>query len=231
MNVPTPESRADLYSAQGHFQEVVGKDSALGVSTAQIIKIDMGTPVVGDVDGYLDDLDLTALGVLETHATVTAGLAAGVLAGTADVPRNVVAAWTGTAIMTITGTDVYGNTMTESSASGTSMTGKKAFKTVTGVSVSANVTAMSVGTGDVLGIPYVLTDESDVLAFYADTTEEKLASVFVGAVATDPATATTGDVRGTVNPNTTLNGSVQLYLWMSVRDTSTTRGLKGVTQA
>ena len=95
----------------------------------------------------------------------------------------------------------------------------------------AEANTVGLGFGDVLGIPYVLTDESDVLGFYADATEEKLASVFVGAVATNPATNATGDTRGTVNPNTTLDGSVQLYLWMSVQDPSTVVGLVGVTQA
>ena len=190
----------------------------------------MGTPAIGDADGFLDDLDLSAIGVLETHGTVAVGLAAGTLAGTADVPRAVVADWTGTAIMTVTGTDVYGEVVTEVSASGTSHTGKKAFKTITDVSVSADVTAMSLGTGDVLGIPYLLTGEYDVLAFYADTTEEKLASVFVAGVST-LATSATGDVRGTVNPDTTLDGAVQLYLWMCVQDAENLRGLRGRVQA
>jgi len=213
------------------FIKLTGMDGYIEASRTQIIKIDMGTPILGDADGYLDDLDLTAVGVLETHGTVAIGLAAGTLAGTADVPRNVVAAWTGTAIMTVTGTDVYGVAMTEISASGTSLTGAKAFKTITDVSVSADVTAMSVGHGDVLGIPYVLTGEFDVVAFYADTTMEMLASTFVAAVATNPATSATGDVRGTVDPDTTLDGSVNYYLWMHVQDAKTDRGKYGVTQA
>ena len=58
---------------------------------------------------------------------------------TFDVPRNVVAAWTTTAVLTVTGTE-YGKVVVESAASGTSMTGKKAFKTVTGVAASTAVT-------------------------------------------------------------------------------------------
>jgi len=54
---------------------------------------------------------------------ITAGT--GALGFTADcrTGRNVVAAWTGTAVMTVTGLDMYGNVVVEASASGTSLTG------------------------------------------------------------------------------------------------------------
>jgi hypothetical protein len=53
--------------------------------------------------------------------------------------------------------------MTESSASGTSFTGKKAFATVTKVKVSADVTALTVGTGNVLGLPDLLPEAALVV--------------------------------------------------------------------
>jgi len=53
--------------------------------------------------------------------------------------------------------------MVEKSASGTSHTGKKAFKTVTSFSVSANVTALTVGTGVVLGLPVAVAKEENIL--------------------------------------------------------------------
>jgi hypothetical protein len=194
------------------------------------MKLDMGTPVVGDANGFVVSQDVTDAGVFSVSTTVAAALAAAALAGVADVPRNIVAAWTTTSVMTVTGTDAYGETISEASASGTSHTGTKAFKTVTNITFSISVTSCTVGTGDVLGIPYFLTHESDVLGFYADATEEKLASVFVAGVTTT-ATTTTGDVRGTVDPDTTLNGSVRLYLWMHVRGTDLKSDLIGVTQA
>ena len=226
-----------LISRAGEFFVGAGRYAPLatqnegrtGAPMMAVSKVDMGTPVVGDPNGYIVSQNLTDAGVFSVSTTVAAALAAGALAGVADVPRNIVAAWTGTAVLTVTGTDAYGETIVQSSASGTSLTGTKAFKTVTNVTTSANITSLTVGHGDVLGLPYALEGEFDVLAFYAGTTEEKLASVWVSQV-TAVATATTGDVRGTVNPDTTLNGSVQLYAWYKVADPASREGLVGVTQ-
>lgn len=124
------------------------------------VVIDLGSPNVADADGFCASQDLTAAGVFSVGVTAAATIAAAALAGVCDVPRNVVAAWTGAAVITITGTDEYGNVLVEKSASGTSLTGKKAFKTVTGIAVSANVTSLTVGTGDVLGLPIALNASS-----------------------------------------------------------------------
>lgn len=130
---------------------------------APVVKIDLGAPITADANGYIESQNLTTAGVFSVNTTVAAALAAAALDGVADVPRNVVASWTGTAVLTITGTDEYGNVMKESSGSGTTFTGKKAFKTVTNVETSANITSLTVGTGDVLGLPSFLSDEAYVV--------------------------------------------------------------------
>lgn len=220
----------ELFAGNGRYATLTQSNGGrTGAPMEVITKINMGTPIVGDANGIVVSQDLTAAGVFSSSVTAAVAIAAGALAGVMDYPRNIVAAWTTTAVLTVTGTDVYGETLVESSASGTTFTGAKAFKTITDVSISVDATGLTVGTGDVLGIPYALEGEFDVLAFYADAVEEKLASVFVSQVTT-VATATTGDTRGTVNPNTTLDGSVQLYLWMSVADVGSREGLVGVTQ-
>ncbi len=135
-----------------------------------VVEINIGSPDVADTNGYVESQNLTSAGVFSVNTTAAAAIAAAALAGSADVPRNVVAAWTGTAVLTVTGTDEYGNTVVESSASGTSFTGTKAFATVTDISVSANVTSLTVGTGDVLGLPAFLSNEAYVLAVKEGTT-------------------------------------------------------------
>jgi len=134
----------------------------------EVALINLGSPDLADANGYVESQDLTALGVFSVGATAAAAIAAAALDGTADVPRNVVASWTGTAVLTVTGTDEYGNVIVASSTSGTSLTGKKAFKTVTGISTSANITSLTVGTGDVLGLPVRVGKLGNVLGEFKD---------------------------------------------------------------
>jgi len=221
---------SEFYVGDGRYAPLFGENDRTGAPLMAISKIDLGTPIIGDPNGIVVSQNLTALGVFSSSVTAAVAIAAGALAGVADAPRNVVAAWTGTAILTVTGTDKYDEVMSESSASGTSFAGKKAFKTFTDVSVSADVTSLTVGTGNVLGLPYRLTGEFDVIGLYADAVEEKLAATFVAAVGS-VATATSGDIRGTVVADTTLDGSVSLILWMHVEDPGSKEGLVGVPQA
>lgn len=119
--------------------------------------VNLGSPILADADG------------ISVSASVTSGVAAvigGALAAGGqvvfDVPRNVVGAWTNTATVTITGEDEYGNRMVETSASGTSHTGSKAFKKVTRIVPSANITGATFGSGSKLGLPVFLPSASNV---------------------------------------------------------------------
>lgn len=184
------------------------------VVKAQVVRIDLGAPDTADADGVCASQSGTA----STAMTINGALAANGVA-TFDVPRNVVAAWTGTAVLTITGKDEDGNTVVESSASGTSHTGKKAFKTVTSVVPSANITGATVGSGVVLGLPafvpssgYVLgemedgaeiieaivtlTDSTGDSATHNDTLADGLTTV---AASARTSAAVTGTLTGTVN--------------------------------
>lgn len=147
-----------------------------------LVKVSLGSPDVADPNGYVESQDLTSAGVFSVNTTAAAALAAATLGGSADVARNVVASWTGTAVLTVTGTDDYGNVIVESSGSGTSFTGTKAFKTVTNIEVSANVTSLTVGTGDVLGLPFFLSDEAYVtLAKEGSTFYDKASKLYLNA--------------------------------------------------
>lgn len=183
------------------------------------MKINLGAPIASDSNGAVESQACTALAGLATGIN---GVLAADGVATFDVPRNVVAAWTDPAAITITGTDVYGNVMVESSASGTSLAGKKAFKTVTGVAVSADVTALTVGTSKVLGLPGYLADVTDVISELQDNAKAVAGTVVAGV--TDAATATTGDVRGTYTPNGTPNGTLRFNLVVLARDPSAKGG-------
>lgn len=127
----------------------------------------------------------------------------GTTAGVLDVPRNVVAAWTNAATITVTGKDVYGQTMTET-ATGTALTGKKAFKTITSVVFSVSVIGATVGSGALLGLSY----RPVIGGFIRGRLGEDSADAGTYAAPERSAsTATTNDVRGTYAYAGTANGT------------------------
>jgi hypothetical protein len=99
---------------------------------------------------------------------------------------------------------MYGQAMTESSASGTSFTGKKAFAIITGITSTASITAFTAGFGNVLGLPFT-TQSGDIFATAFNDAAD--AGTFVQRDYTVPATTSTGDTRGTYTPAGTLNGA------------------------
>ena len=119
-----------------------------------------------------------------------------------------------TQTVTVTGTDYYGQTQTETlTCSGTStVSGKKGFVTITQAAVSATITGtISVGNGDVFGLPFKVTDAGYLLRTGWANAVADNAGTFVAADATTPS-ATTGDVRGTFAPTTASDGSKRLVI-------------------
>jgi hypothetical protein len=174
-----------------------------GTTEANLLHISLGSPTVASANA------------LSTSAAVTAiGSGAVLLALAADLitPRTVVAAWTNTAIMTVTGKDVYGKTMVEKSASGTSLTGKKAFKSVSSVTVSADVTGCTVGHGDIFGFPVFVAGAGYIVREIMDGALATAGTTAGGIRDAGGSTATTGDVRGTYDPNSAADGSRQFNL-------------------
>jgi len=190
-------------------------NTAKRVNGAQVVVINLGAPITADADGICASQSGTAATAMTINGALTSGGVA-----TFDVPRNVVGAWTNTATLTVTGTDEYGKTLVETSASGTSMAGVKAFKTITSVVPSANITSATVGSGDVLGLPihvpkatvgYILKELQDDAVATAGT-------VVAGLTKNTESTATTADVRGTYDPNAACDGAKAFTLIAVVPD-------------
>ena len=198
-----------------------------GVPVSPMFVYDV-TPVALDADGICAQQTLAGAG----NALLNGALASGGTV-TLDVPRNVIvdAAGAATAVLTITGTDVYGVPMSEAiTLNGTTaVAGKKAFKTITRVAASAAATDFFVGTGDVFGLPFRADSRNYCLTAWNGAFVTT--GTFVAAVTTSPATTTTGDVRGTFAPADAADGSKQLTVWMFIEDDDTQTGLYGVTQA
>lgn len=187
---------------------------------ADTFTISLGTPDTADADGIVESQACTLATGLATGKNGVIADATGLLTGDTilDVPRNIVAAWTNTAVLTVKGYDEYGNAMTESSASGTSLAGKKAFKKVTTITVSADVTGLTVGTGDVLGLPVFLPSIGCVLKEMQDAAVASAGTPLAGDTTAGGSTATTGDVRGTYDPSAACNGEINFTLVVALGD-------------
>ena len=120
---------------------------------------------------------------------------------TLDVPRalQMAAAAGNTSNVTVTGTDLYGRVQTETRAlNGTTAVNlTKAFRTITSDTSAGAITTYTLGTRDVFGLPFRVTDAGYILHVGWDNTLARNAGTLAVADATSPATATTNDVRGT----------------------------------
>ncbi len=214
----------------GNSQNAARFDSQRGIPFHPVTFVDLGAPVTLDADGLIVAATGTELPNAETvtyifpHASASPQDGAN-LTGIMDVPRNitgVVTHSTTTVLMTVlvTGTDVDGHAMSElltfaATATTIAAAGKKAFKTVTSIAITsasdAEANTLNMGWGDVLGLPFALAQKNNVLLVMDGAL---IAATVVAAVTTDPATTTTGDVRGTLVPGTATNGTRRYGAWM-----------------
>lgn len=218
-------SHADMVFRGGAYHPGVFATNKLrGAPVGDLVQVELGSPVVGDADNIAAAQAVAGAGALTLTAAVF----------TMDVARNVTITSAGNdsgITFTVTGTDIHGLPVVEviTGANAGAANGKKAFKTVSSVVASGAAAGnVSVGFGDVLGLPYRLNRKADILAEFAGDTNELASSVVVVGDAT-AATGTTGDVRGTINPNATLDGSTAIIVWMRVNATSR-ETLGGVSQ-
>lgn len=172
-----------------------------GAEAQAIMVVNLGAPAAASANAAALSQAVGVAGLFLLNGALAAGSPAVV---TFPTPRNVVAAWTNTAILTIRGTDVYGQAMTETTASGTAHTGLKAFKTITSITSSASITGATVGTGAVLGLPY----RPVIGGFNGGLLNENTADAgtYAAPIRTT-STGTTADTRGTYAPAGTLNGT------------------------
>ncbi len=132
---------------------------------------------------------------------------------TLDVPRALqITATTNisAALITIRGTDGYGQAMTWTGigptgntlgTAGSFVVTSKAFKTVTTASISAAATGgIQIGTSDTYGLPYRIGARNQVVGLFVDgfSFGSSAGTVTVGFAATGTHTASGADVRGTV---------------------------------
>lgn len=170
------------------------------------------TPVTLDPDGISVSASPGAGAIVIGGALATGGVA------TMDVPRSLAFVSGGNdsgITFTATGTDGYGDPQIETvtGANAGTAVSLKAFKTVTSVVQSAAVaTTLTVGSGDKFGLPARVLVAPQIAFVKWSTAFAADAGTLAIAVTTDPATAITGDPRGTYLPSSASNSSRQLVV-------------------
>lgn len=159
---------------------------------------------------------LSTTGILATTAVADALLHTLATPAVLDVPRGlqIVSSSTDTAVITIRGLDDFGAAMTESITlnGATPVLGKKAFKTVISYQASAAMANnLSIGTTNVLGLPVLLIVAGYLFMELLDNVKNANAGTIAAGASGVVATATTGDVRGTYLPSTTLPNGAHSY--------------------
>lgn len=179
-------------------------------------RVSLGSPTLPDTDGILDGVDTTAV---TGSITVEGNALLGVVGNEADSPfgRNitVTGAGAGAKVLTLVGRDYLGQPMKETvTCSSGNATGIKCFKWLDSIELGAVAgdADTDFGWGAEIGLPYktvkVLSEEADGAPASVGT--------LTAPVLTDPATATTGDPRGTYDPGTTLDGSTEIHVVLIV---------------
>lgn len=134
---------------------------------------------------------------------------------------------------TVAGYDLFGYPLVETitGPSSNTVNGAKAFKYIASITPSAtSVQTVSVGTADIYGFP-LRADAFAYVPIYWNNALITASTGFVAAVTTDPATATTGDVRGTYAVQTASDGTKRLQVfWRPKAANLSETGLFGVDQ-
>lgn len=200
----------------------------------KVIRADLGSPLTLDADGIAAAQAVAGAGNLTINGALASGGAVNVQTGAGGAPFGrgvqIVSSNAGdtTQTATFTGTDWQGNAVTEQLTFNgvTPVLGAKTFATVTQVAISAALTGNgSAGTTDVLGLPFYVDSVDQVLLELQDHVAAVAGTFAAGVDAA--ATATTGDVRGTYDPNAATNGAINFVVVMAVADPN----YQGVTQA
>lgn len=199
---------------------------ASDVSISGEARLSFGNPILANATLFLSALSIASAGSTQASAMLLGGII------TEPYGRNlqVVLSGAGATTFIVDGYDYLYQPMSENFTlnGATPVLGKKAFKAIRQITYTSIAVTLNLGVGAILGLPYkvsrVLTEE------FAQLPVSTL-GVQVIPDLTVPATATTGDPRGTFTPQSTLNGTSQLtatFEFYSDVDANNVGGLHGV---
>jgi hypothetical protein len=180
-----------------------------------LVFIDLDNPVATSATSIRAAAAVAGAGAV--GSLITAGL-------TLDVPRNVIITSAGddsAKTLTVTGKDVYGVVTVETitGANAGVAAGKKAFKSITGITMSAaSAGNVSIGIGNVLGFPVNIPITALILVELQDNAVASAGTKVAGLNPLTKSTATTADIRGTYVPNSAPDGSKAYSLIVALPD-------------
>ncbi len=190
-------------------QYVKAMQYAADVHDDGMYKLSFGAPAVEDPNGIIAAVTITG-GVTITPSDFVGGVEPVV-----DAPWGRVISFQGSAagtpIVTLTGFDYLGQRITETVTmlTGAETWSLKAYARLVKVVVATGVTGtLNLGFSDRLGLPY---KTMSVVEEYEDGVRAS-AGTLVVPILTDPATAATGDPRGTYAPTGTLDDTAHFSI-------------------
>jgi hypothetical protein len=169
-----------------------------------VARIELGQPSAAGTNNIMNAQDIATQ--LTKGGTIVSTFRPATVMGRYGRNIKTVLSGAGTPTITVYGRDYLGQPMSEAfvATGATPVVGKKAFWSVDNVSTSAAVaaTTLSIGSGDVLGLPYATIKVNEE---WMDDAAPG-AGTFVAATQTAQ-TATSTDPRGTYTPATVANGA------------------------
>lgn len=197
--MPNPERATHFLDGVNNFvpdMQLHSDVSNAGITRPYVLVAPIAVNAVGIVNAQSIATALTALALATTYSPNEATM------GPWGRAVSIVLSGAGTPVIQVRGRDYLGQPMREdiTGNGATPVNGKKAFKYIDSVMAATAVAATTINVGwlDIFGVPFcadalIQENVNDAVTGSAGT--------FTAAVKTDPATATTGDPRGTYAPN------------------------------
>lgn len=171
-------------------------------------RADLGAPVAAVANGIMSAVDISV--AVTKGGTLVAAFDPDKHMGAYGRNVTAVLSGAGTPNIDVRGRDYLGQPMIERlvGTGTTPVVGKKAFKSIDNISLSATVaaTTLNLGYGTVLGLPFATIKVSE------EYQDDAAASAGTVALAVATQTITSGDPRGTYVPANAPNGTRNFYL-------------------
>lgn len=200
-------NRATATNTSGY---VVGyaENEVIGVPVAPVVYYLMNAPIAATATAVYQSTASQGATLTPTGALVSGGVATFGVPVAAQITASTNLS---TCLITLQGTDGYGQSMTWTGIgptgntlgnTGSFVNTTKAFKTITTASIVGTASAgLQIGTSDVYGLPYRVSTTNRVVGIYVDgfAFGSSAGSVTAGFSATGTHTASGADVRGLVS--------------------------------